>query len=148
MPERNRELQAWLELASILVDSLPPHAEVCVPPDLAPHPAQAGLKRTLGLGRGRHYALPLPGGGRLHVRVLGGEHCYRVHWDLRDPSSDPLGHLLLDAPSLAAVAAGALNSLLELARAPAVAPLLGGLLTGAAAALLASSLARLLWPSP
>ncbi len=148
MPDRDRALRAWLELASILTDSLPPHVEVCVPQDLAPHPARAGLKRTLGLGRGHHYALPLPSGGRLHVRVLRGEHCYRAHWDLRDPSSDPLGHLLLDAPSLAAVAAGALNSLLELARAPAVAPLLGGLLTGAAAALIASGLARLLWPAP
>jgi hypothetical protein len=108
-------LRAWLEIASVITTSFPPHVDVCVPRDAAPHPRDAGLRRTLGLGRGRHYSLPLPDGGRLHVRDRGGE-CYLAHWDVRDPHRDPIGHLILDSPDLTATISGAASAILEFAR--------------------------------
>jgi len=136
--------RAWVEVALALVDALPPHVEVCIPRDLAPHPERAGLQRALGLGRGRHYSLTLPGGGRLHVRVLRGEGCFRAHWDLRDPRVDPLGHLLFDAPGFSAAAAGVANMIVELSRAATPLAALAGLALGGGATLLMAALARLL----
>jgi len=108
---RNNEgLRAWLEVAYVIRTSFPPHLDVCVPRDAVPGPREAGLQRTLGLGRGKHYSLPLPDGGRLHVRVRGGD-CYLAHWDVRDPHRDPIGHLILDSPDLTATLAGGLSAI-------------------------------------
>lgn len=105
-------LGAWLEIASVITESLPPHVDVCIPREAVPHPGEAGLKRTLGLGRGRHYSLPLPDGGRLHVRDRGGD-CYLAHWDVRDPHRDPIGHLILDSPDVTATISGAASAILD-----------------------------------
>ena len=131
-------LRAWLEIAAVVTSSLPPHVDVCVPRDAVPHPREAGLRRTLGLGRGRHYSLPLPDGGRLHVRDRGSD-CYLAHWDVRDPHRDPLGHLILDSPDITATISGGASAIAEFLREGASSlaslsglgsALLGGLLLG------------------
>jgi hypothetical protein len=136
-------LEAWLEVAARLLEG-PPHREACIPASSLPHPRLAGMRRTLGFGRGAHYSLTLPGGARLHVRVRRGESCYRVHWDLRDPLVDPVGHLLLDAPRLSAVLGGLVNTLSGLAGSLplSIHSILAGLLTGVTSILATSILVK------
>ena len=122
-------LEAWLQVASVVVSEFPPHVDVCVPADMVPHPGESGLERTVGFGLGRHYALPLPSGGRLHVKVKRGD-CYHVHWDIRDPHRDPLGHLIMDAPRLTAISSSLLAYIADFARGVASLATLGEALVG------------------
>jgi len=75
---------------------MPPHVELKIPAYCLPHPERAGFRKSIGGAPGVHYRLPLPDGSSVHVRLYKGY--YYVHWDIRDPSVDPIGHLLHDAP--------------------------------------------------
>ena len=110
----------WLSLAEALA-RLGPGIEVKVSKDEAPHPSSVeGFHRSLGHPRGQlaDYRLELSGGGCLHV-VEFQDH-YLAHVDAVDPSRDPLGHLLRDAPGWATpliVASAPLAAFIGLGRA-------------------------------
>jgi len=76
--------------------AMPPHEEFKIPAYCLPHPERAGFRQSIGGAPGVHYRLLLPDGSGVHVRLYKGY--YYVHWDIRDPSVDPIGHLLHDAP--------------------------------------------------
>jgi len=76
--------------------AMPPHVELRVPAYCLLHPERVGFRRSIGGAPGVHYRLLLPDGSSVHVRLYKGY--YYVHWDIRDPSVDPIGHLLHDAP--------------------------------------------------
>jgi len=84
----------WLTI-QVVRHSMPPHVELKIPAYCLPHPERAGFRQSIGGAPGVHYRLLLPDGSSVHVRLYKGY--YYVHWDIRDPSVDPIGHLLHDA---------------------------------------------------
>lgn len=88
------EKTAWTAVAAAVM-ALPQHGKLRVPRDRVPHPAAAGLYRSVGLARRcRHYRHALPDGRGLHVHEY--DDHYHVHWDAVDPSVSLLRHLLHD----------------------------------------------------
>ena len=85
----------WNAVA-LAVMALPKHGKLRVPRDAVPHPAEAGLYRSVGLNRRctAHYRHALPDGRGLHVHEFA-DH-YHVHWDAVDPSVSLLRHFLHD----------------------------------------------------
>ena len=43
----------------------------------------------------------------IHLKVYDDDEVYRIHWDAKDPNSNPIGHLIHDAPHWAAIIGGA-----------------------------------------
>ena len=80
-----------------VVKQLPPHEDVRVehfevdgiPDDFYERPADHD-------GQDADYGFPLDDGAGIHVKEY--DDHYRVHWDKRDPMTDPLGHLYEDSP--------------------------------------------------
>jgi len=76
----------------------PLHADTTLLKGLVIHPLRAGFNRSIGEPQGQiaDYRMGLKDGKSIHVREY--DASYRIHWDARDPDTDPLGHLLVDAP--------------------------------------------------
>ena len=53
------------------------------------------------------YGLALEDDTGIHIKEY--DDCYKVHWDTKDPSVDPLGHLFYDSPKWLVVGAVALD---------------------------------------
>lgn len=47
-------------------------------------------------GQKENYRISLPDGKGIHIKEY--ENTFKVHWDKSDPRTDPIGHLLKDAP--------------------------------------------------
>ncbi len=79
-----------------------------------PPPDKHGFRRSIGADpNARHYRLRLSDGRSIHILEYEDRYC--IHWDLRDPDEDPIGHLLLDTPFIEGVIEGGfLSAVLEL----------------------------------
>ncbi len=88
---------AWNNLANYVL-SMPAHYDVAVPKDIYVHPLQAGFGPRLGEPKGQiaDYGLTVSDGRGIHVLEF--QDRYLIHWDIRDPVADPLGHIAQDAP--------------------------------------------------
>jgi hypothetical protein len=60
------------------------------------HPANAGFRQSLGELKGQDWRQTLPDGSCAHVLEYPTSYVY--HRDIRNPDTDPWGHLLEDAP--------------------------------------------------
>ena len=87
----------WKKIIRIVL-KLDPHKSLLVSKREVKHPLECGFVRSLGEPRGQlaDYRLVLEDGRSIHVREYYGY--YEVHWDKRDPTVDPIGHLVEDAP--------------------------------------------------
>ena len=76
----------------------PAHEEWRISKNLMPHPLRIGFYPSLGdpYGQIADYRVPLTDRRSIHSREYKSN--YGFHWDRRDPSLDPLGHLIEDAP--------------------------------------------------
>jgi len=77
-----------------------PGQEIVIPKELLPRPCEYGFEPIPPLlgdpkGAKRQYRLYLRDGRSLHLREY--DTHYTLHWDKRDPRTDPLGHLIEDA---------------------------------------------------
>ena len=78
---------------------LPAHRNVPTLKGAYVHPSQVGFYQSAGEWHGQiaDWRLTFVDDPRC-IHVLEYEGYYLVHWDYRDPSRDPLGHLQYDAP--------------------------------------------------
>lgn len=94
------------------VRQLAPHVDIRIELwEVGPIPT--AFKKHIGEpdGQNADYRYTLKDGSGIHLKVYS-DH-YKMHWDKRDPSVDPLGHLSIDAPHwLAAIGIGAIVALL------------------------------------
>lgn len=76
----------------------PVHEEWRISKNFIPHPLTMGFYPSVGdpCGQIRDYRVALTDGRGIHSREY--NLAYGLHWDNRDPSLDPLGHLIEDAP--------------------------------------------------
>lgn len=79
---------------------LPVHRDMAVAKSSILYPIKEGFMRSVGDFRGQiaDFRRPMPDGKSIHVQEFA-EH-FLVHWDWRDPSLDPVGHLVQDAPHI------------------------------------------------
>jgi hypothetical protein len=85
----------WPYLTSYVL-ALPPHHGIVALKHRRMHPLQVGFRKTVGLPSGQiaDYRLTLMDGRSIHALEYWS--FYLIHWDVRDPSFDPIGHLQYD----------------------------------------------------
>ncbi len=78
--------------------ALKAHEDIVIPKSNVRHPLHVGFKRSIGEPKGQiaDYRLRLIDGKSVHVREY--KDYYRIHWDIVDPSVNPIEHLKHDAP--------------------------------------------------
>ena len=76
----------------------PTHEEWRISKNLIPHPISMGFYPSVGdlYGQIADYRVALADGRGIHSREY--KFIYGFHWDNKDSSLDPLGHLIEDAP--------------------------------------------------
>lgn len=86
----------WSTLITQVVRS-PAHRDITVSKDLISHPKYSDFVNSIGEPQSQisDYRKRISGGRSIHVRKY--DHHFKIHWDNKDPESDPLGHLLEDA---------------------------------------------------
>lgn len=91
----------WSNLISYVL-RLPSHQNVIVLKSQYVHPLQVGFYPSFGDWHGQiaDYRLRFSDDQR-SIHALEYEDRYLVHWDWRDPSVDPVGHIQYDAPQYA-----------------------------------------------
>lgn len=90
-------MHEWVSIIRKVL-ALKPHEDILVPKASVKHPLTIGFRRSIGEPKGQSadYRLRLSDGKSIHVREY--RDCYKVHWDMVDPSVDPIRHLKYDAP--------------------------------------------------
>jgi len=88
--------KSWEGVISTVL-TFPKHKDLVVKkselPDL---PAEFQTRLGDNDGQIADYGLPLPDGRGIHVKVY--HDYYKIHWDQKDPTIDPLGHIITDSP--------------------------------------------------
>jgi hypothetical protein len=105
----------WSNLISYVL-SFPPHQNVTALKIQYVHPSQVGFYRSVGEPHNQiaDWRLRFSDDPRC-IHALEYQDCYLVHWDYRDPTVDPWGHIQYDAPQYGPlVAMGAIVGLLGL----------------------------------
>jgi len=76
----------------------PAHQDVEIMKSSVPHPLGEGFAGRMGDLQGQlaDYGMRLQDGRGIHVREYSDR--FLAHWDKVDPSGDPFGHLVQDAP--------------------------------------------------
>ena len=76
----------------------PCHEDVHFPKSGMPHPTTDGYSISVGEPKGQieDYRKTIQNGKCIHLREY--DTYYLAHWDIVNPHTNPLGHLLLDAP--------------------------------------------------
>lgn len=87
---------SWTPLFGVVLRS-PKHVDLKVGKQMLPK-LPIHFKKRLGDPDGQieDYGYGLEDGRAIHVKEY--VEYYKIHWDERDPSKDPLGHLFYDAP--------------------------------------------------
>ncbi len=90
-------MHGWVSIIRKVL-TLKPHEDMLIPKASVKHPLAIGFKRSIGEPKGQSadYRLRLIDGRSIHVREY--KDCYKVHWDIVDPSVNPIRHLKYDAP--------------------------------------------------
>lgn len=93
----NRRHMEWKSVVG-KASCLPSHSDIIVSKRIITHPKYAGFVESVGEPQGQKadYRLTLKDGRSIHAREF--QDHYKVHWDKIDPSVDPFGHMLEDAP--------------------------------------------------
>jgi hypothetical protein len=88
---------AWTTVVQFVLTK-PVHQDVVISRSAIPHPSSGGFVPRLGdfQGQSADFGLALSDNKGIHVREYADR--YAVHWDFVDPSVDPVGHLIYDAP--------------------------------------------------
>ena len=75
----------------------PVHVGLFLEKSSLPHPMSAGFVNSIGELKGQlaDWRMPLADGRGIHVVEF--QSYYDAHWDFKDPTVDPVGHLLNDA---------------------------------------------------
>ena len=83
--------------------SYPPHYDLSFPKFDLPHPSRTGFVLRLGEQKGQiaDYGLSITDGRGIHV--LEYQDRYLVHWDEVDALTNPIGHIVRDAPQYAPI---------------------------------------------
>lgn len=92
-------MESWHDVV-FRVLRLPAHEDLVVTKSAIANPIEEGFARSIGDPQGQiaDFRKPLPDGRCIHVREFA-KHLL-VHWDNRDPSLDPIGHLVQDVPHI------------------------------------------------
>lgn len=86
---------SWEQITRLVLTYLA-HTDIIVMHHMVPAIPSHFTKRPADHdGQIADYGLGLPDKRGIHVKVY--EDHYKVHWDIRDPKKDPLGHLFYDA---------------------------------------------------
>ena len=89
-------IEMWRRIIARVL-RLPPGKSIRIPKGVVPRPETQGFIPTIGAKiNARHWELPLPDGGRVHVEEY--DDFYLVHRDKVSPLINPVEHLRRDAP--------------------------------------------------
>ena len=96
--ERHLKHYNWYNIIYYVRHYLEPHTSITISKNIIAHPLNTGFKKTIGepLGQIADYEYILSDGSRVHVREY--ENTYEVHWDVKSPTVDLIGHLIYDSP--------------------------------------------------
>jgi hypothetical protein len=89
--------QTWANAINYVL-SYPAHYDLSYSKFDLPHPLQAGFVPRIGEQKGQiaDYGMTVADGRGVHVLEFQG--CYLIHWDEVDPITNPIGHIVRDAP--------------------------------------------------
>ncbi len=91
-----RKKYTWEQVISAVL-TLTKHTDIEVKFSEVPElPAEFKPRSGDNDGQITDYGLALEDGTGIHVKVY--EDYYKIHWDEKDPTKDPLGHIVYDAP--------------------------------------------------
>ena len=76
----------------------PPHYDLRFSKFTLPHPSQSGFVERIGEPKGQlaDYGVTVENGHGIHVLEF--QDHYLVHWDEVDPTTNPIDHIIKDAP--------------------------------------------------
>jgi len=92
-------MESWDNLIHHIL-RLPVHQDIAVSKSAILSPLEEGFRVSIGEFKGQmaDFRRPMPDGRSIHVKEF--KKHFLAHWDFRDPSLDPLGHLVQDAPHI------------------------------------------------
>ena len=89
--------ESWRNILNYVL-TLPAHQDIAISKHGSPHPLQVGFAFRLGEARGQmaDYGVTVSDGRGIHIMEY--QDVYLLHWDKADPLTNPIGHILQDAP--------------------------------------------------
>lgn len=100
------QVLTWRMICNKVLNEASARENLTVPKESLPHPEVVGLPSSIGAPKGQtaDYRISCNNGTCVHIREF--NHHYKIHWDEKDPSQDPIGHLTHDAPAWGLALAG------------------------------------------